>query len=135
MKSIMDSTGVISWIEEQMRIGNSTPWQKQLHSFTESICHLTWQMQLQQPPMSFDTPDLGQPIDIENQKIIPKNVDFSNLDNTLAFYYLEPNLMHGPSLLEKGRIMPCTRDEMHRLGCKDKKCKKCKPKAKKKEST
>ena len=84
-------------------------WSESLRTWIADVCNLSWQMTVQQPQMIFDTPRINEPIDIENDKIIPvRNMNFS--EGMVISYYLEPNLMHGDKLLERGRIIPRIRE-------------------------
>ena len=80
-------------------------WSESLRTWIANVCKLSWQMAVQQPQMIFDTPRINEPIDIENDKIFPvRNMNFSK--GMVISYYLEPNLMHGDTLLERGRVVP-----------------------------
>ena len=81
------------------------PWAVNLTEWIRSLCNLAWQMTLQNPPLTMETPRIGERIDLNNDKIIPpKNMDFDRSDEYVIDYYLEPHLMHGKELLEAGRV-------------------------------
>ena len=82
-----------------------TRWCVNLIDWIRSLCNLAWQMSLQNPPMTMETPRIGKRVHLENDKIIPpKNMDFKRGHEYVIDYYLEPHLMHGEDILEAGRV-------------------------------
>ena len=80
-------------------------WCHDLTEWIRSLCSLAWQMTLQNPPMTLETPRIGEKVDMYNDKIIPqRNMDFSRMYEYVIDYYLEPHLMHGTQILEAGRV-------------------------------
>ena len=78
---------------------------KHLHSFGKSVCNIAWQMILQQPPMRWDIRGIGEKISESRQTILPyKDMDVNRTHRMLVIRYLEPTLIHGDTVLVKGRV-------------------------------
>ena len=77
-----------------------------LSKFLRDVCHITWQMALQQPPMFLNSSGIDELVDEELQQVLPsRNMDWSRYETLVVDFYLEPSLMHGSAVLQKGRVV------------------------------
>ena len=89
---------VAQTLEETMKSTESRYWK----SYVDDVFQLTWYMAIQRPPMTFITPGIGLPADDHVCKELP--TAGMVLEDPVVSYYLEPTLMHGDNVLEKGRV-------------------------------
>ena len=101
LQSTFDMNNYMSSFKESDPIGSNQLW-----SFIESVCHLAWQMSIQQPPMVFRSSGIGEEANETWQRVLPsRDMDTSQQTHLIVDYYLEPALIHGETVIEKGRVM------------------------------
>ena len=71
-------------------------------SYVADVHILAGYMAIQRPPMTFTTPGVGSAPDENMCRMLPSQGGDS--DDLIVSYYLEPTLMHGENVMEKGRV-------------------------------
>ena len=71
-------------------------------SYVRDVHILAGYMAIQRPPMIFTTPGVGSLPDENMCRMLPSQGGDS--DDLIVSYYLEPTLMHGENVMEKGRV-------------------------------